>query len=926
MYFKKTYWIGLFFVFLGALTWSVMELASVWNGEYKTYNSSQGYHANLIYSKYREVKDLMQARFFGGAKQGLPTVRLYVSEKSKSNLMENLPANIKKWQKGLLVYPDNRIRKIKIRFRGDNPFNWLSAKKSWRIKTKKNQLINRVRTWNLINIVDNNYISQYLSYIIHQRMGLPTQKIRLIELFINDLSQGVYIEIEHLDENFLRNNGFMPVNLYKGEQVWTEKTIGRADDLFDNPSLWTKLTVFNQTPDADFSDMKRFLITLKEAETSPEALERLTNIARIDDWAKFSTYQTLVQTWHNDHRHNMRLISDPWMGTIIPLSHDTGMGFPPPENILIDHCTHALTCLYNQYSRFLIAKHRMLKKYIDEGLLQKITLETTPILPLLQTSLKRDLGVSMPRIGTTSLAGKDSSNLNDLQIIHTTIMDRMNGLENFLRESIYSDPSATWQVDGNRLLLTVSGFAPVGNVTLNFGNVKMPNMVFWDADGDNKISESDIRVPTTRIGQKLLINAIFYANRNASIKLAFLHSTKYEGRTFPTTFRLLADTTLTGITIHASNALTHNSVSLPKSNHYGSTPNIFNQPIIAKDIEKTIILSGELVIKEAKVFDQPVVIRAGTTFRMNPFTSLVFRNHLVVEGTPDSPVRVIPVNETQNWGVFALYGEKTNSSKISNLHMSRGTGQTIDGVRYIAMFSIHGAKNIQIEGLKLSDNKDFDDMMHVLYSNNIQIRNSILSRPFSDGIDVDISSVSIDSVKIDEAGNDAVDQMTSTVVLKNVDLRNSKDKGLSVGEDSTAIIINSILSENKIGVEAKDGSNAYIVNSNLINNDLQLSVYAKNWRYGSGGHIVVDKSILHDDDNALQSEKKSFIEIYDSSVRPLPKELGKNIQMEIEVESCHKSTSSRTACRPTFNPSVKKMLGGYERLTDPSVRGAISDS
>ncbi|PIW64062.1 MAG: hypothetical protein COW13_01310, partial [Candidatus Omnitrophica bacterium CG12_big_fil_rev_8_21_14_0_65_50_5] len=348
--------------------------------------------------------------------------------------------------------------------------------------------------------------------------------------------------------------------------------------------------------------------------------------------------------------------------------------------------------------------------------------------------------------------------------------------------------------------------------------------------------------------------AIFYANRDNTITVG-VDSSRNGGRIFPTTFRLLADTTLTRFTVQASNALTHNSVSLPKMSKYGNTPNMFNQPIVAENKEKSIILSGELVIKEVKSFDQPVIIRAGTTFRMNPTASLVFRNHLVVEGTIDNPVRVIPAGEAQYWGIFALYGAKTSNSKISNLHMSQGTGQTIDGIRYTGMFSIHDTENVEIEGLKLSDNKDFDDMMHVIYSNRIQIRNSNLTRAYSDAVDMDMSSVSMDAVVIDGAGNDAVDVMTSAVVLKNVELLNSKDKGVSVGEASKAFIINSIISENGIGIETKDSSNTYIVNSNLINNNLQLSAYTKNWRYSSGGRIVVDKSILRGDSNVLEAKK-----------------------------------------------------------------------
>ena len=34
------------------------------------------------------------------------------------------------------------------------------------------------------------------------------------------------MELEKLDENFLRRNNFMPVNLYKGENYNTEQKIG----------------------------------------------------------------------------------------------------------------------------------------------------------------------------------------------------------------------------------------------------------------------------------------------------------------------------------------------------------------------------------------------------------------------------------------------------------------------------------------------------------------------------------------------------------------------------------------------------------------------------------------------------------------------------------------------------------------------------
>jgi hypothetical protein len=921
MYFKKIYWISLFCIFLsGVLAWGIMELSGVWKWRYTSYNiahASEG-HPNLIYRKYGEFYSLAKSQFFGGIKLGLPTVRLYASNNSISQLMGNLPSSVKNWKKGFLVYPDNKMHEVKLRFRGDNPSNWIFEKKSWRVKTKRKNLIDRVRIWDYHNLVnDFDYVSQYLGYVFHQRMGLPTPKARLVELFINDRSHGVYLEAEKLSENFLRNNSFMPVNLYKGEQIYSEKAVMLGQDLFDNPSLWKKLAVFNQLPESDLSDLKRFLIILKEAETSPVALQELTKIARIEDWSAFSAYQTLTQNWVADNFHNMRLILDPWKGTVTPLHQDILVMFSYATNgkFAIDHCKNALACIYNRYSPFLIEKHRILKKHIDEKLIEKIALQTTSNLPALQTTLERDLSLHIPKRDTNLSPLRD-----DFQEIYGLIFNRLHKLEKYLRDAIYSKPSAAWQVDGAELKLTVSGFAPVGDVTLNFDNAHLPNNIHWDADGDGKVSALDLKIPTSRYRNKLHLDAIFYANRDGTNADARL-TPESKGQILPTTFRLLADTPLSGFTIQANNALTKKYISLPKENWYGSTPGILNRPLVPEEQKNETIFSGEITISETKTFNTPVTIKPGATFRMKPGTSLVFRNHLVVEGTKDKPVQVIPEYPTQLWGVFAIYGEKASNSRISNLHLSRGTGQTIDGVRYVAMFSIHDTNNIHVDNLKLRDNKNFDDTMHVIYSNNIRVKDSSVTGAFADAIDVDMSTISFENIIIKGAGNDAIDLMTSSAVINKVRLLNSKDKGVSVGEGSTALLINSIVSENEIGVETKDGSNTYIVNSDLNNNNIQLNAYKKNWRYGSGGNVIVDKSIFRDADNKLKSEKQSSIQIYDSSLLRLPKILKKHIKVEADL--CQESTFARVACRKSFTPSIKKILKKHEILTDSSVRGIL---
>ena len=80
----------------------------------------------------------------------------------------------------------------------------------------------------------------------------------------------------------------MPVNLYKGEQYYTERSIDRSNDLFNNPYLWSKLSTFNQRSENDYSDLYHFLDLTRKSEISNKSFDELINVAGIDEWSKFS--------------------------------------------------------------------------------------------------------------------------------------------------------------------------------------------------------------------------------------------------------------------------------------------------------------------------------------------------------------------------------------------------------------------------------------------------------------------------------------------------------------------------------------------------------------------------------------------------------------------------------------------------------------
>ena len=63
----------------------------------------------------------------------------------KEVLLENPPKSTKQWVKGFILQDNGKLKNIRVRHRGDNPRNWMFEKKYWRIKTRKNETVDRKR-------------------------------------------------------------------------------------------------------------------------------------------------------------------------------------------------------------------------------------------------------------------------------------------------------------------------------------------------------------------------------------------------------------------------------------------------------------------------------------------------------------------------------------------------------------------------------------------------------------------------------------------------------------------------------------------------------------------------------------------------------------------------------------------------------------
>ena len=112
---------------------------------------------------------------------------------------------------------------------------------------------------------------------------------------------------------------------------------------------------------------------------------------------------------------------------------------------------------------------------------------------------------------------------------------------------------------------------------------------------------------------------------------------------------------------------------------------------------------------------------------------------------------------------------------------------------------------------------------------NVNIENS-----FSDALDIDFSNVKIKNIFVTNAGNDCVDFSLGKYYVADLKLEKCGDKGISIGEKSSAKLKKIKVFDADIGLASKDSSITYIQNSLFEKLNTCISAYNKKQEFDGG--------------------------------------------------------------------------------------------
>ena len=791
----------------------------------------------------------------------LNTVQLFVSESEISKLQARLPYSGYEYVKGQLVYPDG-LHQIKLRYRGDFAKHWAFGKKSIRVKTRKDELFEGMRQFNLIVPKWPGQINNYLSYRLALILDLISPRCELVNVTMNGRNLGMHEFTEQLEEGTLRRWDRMPGDLYSGELIGKSQIRGAKHRVFEQPGLWDKVAANNHYELTSYAPLDELLQLLAES-PSEETQARLSKMLDMDAWGRFGAFELLTQTHHFDEFHNWRLFWDPWALKFEPVVWDPA-GWAPEmrprtargDKTALDLVHSRLHIWLHRNGDFLAARNRALRDFYETGKAERFLAEVDWGLNAAREAVSVDPNIrpTMDRIeqGMEILRDFIEQCLRDVRLGHVEALGTVS----------YVKPD-----DDGVIAFEVTGRQPVEEVVLRFKHPvervasalvrvdRADGPVSFDLSGGVRAEGNTLRVPVRMFEQ---MRPYFRTKPWRPQRQQLV-------RQLPGYYELFVDT------LQTDNPLM--DVQVRRGGRMSRAEEVANlqaTPLdwlfrsnIAMPPREPVVWRSDLTISGITRITDDVIIEPGTTIRLEPDASLLFAGRVTALGTAEQPIRFVAADrEAGPFGTVAINGPACSGSTFRYCHIQGGSGLKIPLEEYCSMFSIHNCVDVRIENCEFDDNSVFDDMIHAMYSevifDGVELRNAL-----SDALDCDISDVIVRNSRFIASGNDHLDLMTAQAVVHDCAFLDAGDKGISIGEGSSMVAVRNLFDACNRGMEAKDGSIAYVVNCEIRNCKLAINAYRKNWRYDAGGNLTIQQSVFKDNEEMPTADPYSFILILD---------------------------------------------------------------
>ena len=255
-----------------------------------------------------------------------------------------------------------------------------------------------------------------------------------------------------------------------------------------------------------------------------------------------------------------------------------------------------------------------------------------------------------------------------------------------------------------------------------------------------------------------------------------------------------------------------------------------------------IYIQNKIEIYSDLVFpcDYDVFIASDVKLLLANDVNIVFHKNLFIQGSKNKNVEIKNL-PNQIWGSIIINPNinhnKNNIVNIDYLKIEGGSEAIMFGNYFKGMLSIYNS-DVEISNSNFYSSYGEDQIN--LVKSKIKLSNIKIQKSYSDALDLDWCEGFVNNIEILDTGEggDGIDFSYSKITVNNTKIKNSDDKGFSIGERSEITINNSIIENSNIGIAIKDESLANIKDVKIIDSENGISSYIKKNFFGNPNYIL----------------------------------------------------------------------------------------
>lgn len=747
-----------------------------------------------------------------------------------------------------LIKKGGEVHEARVRYRGGQPWHYLGAQKSMKIRIDRGELIDGARAFNLINDPTPFGLEDQLILDLARESGLLAPEYRPVRVRINNTDAGVYRYEAQPDEGLLRRNDRMPGNMYSGDSD--------HGDVFTSTRAWRKVAERSEDEKSDMRELERLLAAINN-DTHEEFAAYAEKELDLDRYALFDALDVVFGGAEHDWSSNHKFYVDPYRGKLEPVAWSF-RGFQ--HELKLNFVDHPLLIRLKMTPGYLARRDRAVYELLTQrasvpAIRARVNKAVEALAPELAADPWWDAYKLLPRVSRFLRFYPRPMSLDRWALAGEYELDgfaeRSRYLLNVLEEPGIDVRAQKIGKTTTRIDLTLEGEAAYA---LRRATFPVPAKLYADADLDGVFDKSKDVALDGDAYRALAAGVRLVAREEPRPKTG---SVRVESE--PRTYTFFAESnaqTIESGSLELDNLVTGGSTTLSLIFTHTATAATPVPPARASDrprfaagersphawdfaqpaSPKTIALGPGVVRFEQTMrygAQETVRIAEKTTIELGANVSLLFEGPVYAGGA----LSIVRADPYKPWGGIALQGPKTRGSRLDGVFLRGGTRVRGELIAYTGVLNIHDTRDITVEHLTIEDDADSDDVLHANAVDGLVLRDVSIARAPVDAIDLELTNADLTGISVVGAGDDCLDLGGAEVRVRDSVLVDCKNNGISAGEKSDVSVHGTLIAGASTALLAKNGSEARAVRSVFTRAEIALKTSYKELYYANKSAI-----------------------------------------------------------------------------------------